>query len=123
MEHEASQQGRGSEAAECPESACSQLETQQGADFCRLCWGEREEGSAWELLSPCSCSGSLLHIHRQWVPRALRGAAQRCVAQTGCSNTLLPQAAGAAADALARPPALPLVSQRARKAKAPARVL
>jgi E3 ubiquitin-protein ligase DOA10 len=33
--------------------------------FCRLCWGEQEEGVAWELVSPCSCSGSLRHIHRK----------------------------------------------------------
>jgi hypothetical protein len=30
--------------------------------ICRLCWGEAEEGD--ELLSPCSCSGSLKYIHQ-----------------------------------------------------------
>jgi hypothetical protein len=63
---------RGSEAAAGPQGEGSQLENQQCEDFCRLCWGEREEGSAWELVSPCSCSGSLRHIHRKWVAQALR---------------------------------------------------
>jgi hypothetical protein len=39
--------------------------SQRSANFCRLCWGEQEEGSNWELVSPCGCCGSLKHIHQK----------------------------------------------------------
>lgn len=53
------------------------VQLEQEPAICRLCWGEAEEDD--ELLSPCSCSGSLEYIHRHCLTdwqRTLRAQGQ-----------------------------------------------